>query len=168
MTDCVFCPGNWDNLDIVERNLLKSQEIAIIRPLNPVTDGHVLVISSVHSRNATVLPWSVSSALMSIGAAYIDKLGIQANIITSIGPDATQTVFHTHLHVVPRRPGDRLPLPWTLQQMRRDRESIIEGMLPHPKQDGSCQGQCDTCDARERGLIEGMTNPRRPIRPEEL
>lgn len=34
-------------------------------------------------------------------------------IITSIGANATQTVRHTHLHVVPRRPGDGLALPWT-------------------------------------------------------
>lgn len=36
-------------------------------------------------------------------------------VITSIGADATQTVFHTHIHVVPRRPGDGLTLPWTGQ-----------------------------------------------------
>jgi histidine triad (HIT) family protein len=35
------------------------------------------------------------------------------NIITSAGSDATQTVFHLHLHVVPRRAGDGLALPWT-------------------------------------------------------
>jgi histidine triad (HIT) family protein len=34
------------------------------------------------------------------------------NIITSAGRDATQTVDHLHLHLVPRRPGDGLALPW--------------------------------------------------------
>ena len=39
----------------------------------------------------------------------------ESNLITSIGPAATQTVPHLHLHLVPRRPGDGLPLPWTPQ-----------------------------------------------------
>jgi histidine triad (HIT) family protein len=38
------------------------------------------------------------------------------NIITSVGAEATQTVFHLHLHVVPRRFGDGLALPWTGQE----------------------------------------------------
>jgi diadenosine tetraphosphate (Ap4A) HIT family hydrolase len=41
--------------------------------------------------------------------------GLQANIITSIGPAASQTVMHTHLHIVPRTEGDGLHLPWTGQ-----------------------------------------------------
>lgn len=39
-----------------------------------------------------------------------------ANIITSRGSAATQTVYHLHLHVVPRREGDGLGLPWTDRQ----------------------------------------------------
>ncbi len=35
------------------------------------------------------------------------------NLITSAGREATQTVFHLHIHVVPRRDGDGLALPWT-------------------------------------------------------
>jgi histidine triad (HIT) family protein len=35
------------------------------------------------------------------------------NLIVSKGPSATQTVAHLHLHIVPRRPGDGLALPWS-------------------------------------------------------
>lgn len=38
------------------------------------------------------------------------------NLITSRGPAATQTVPHLHLHLIPRREGDGLTLPWTAQQ----------------------------------------------------
>jgi len=42
-----------------------------------------------------------------------------ANIITSKGREATQSVFHLHVHVVPRQADDDLPLPWTPQQPAR-------------------------------------------------
>lgn len=87
----------------------------IIRPLNPVIEGHLLVIHRVHSQDASADP-DVAADLMHVAATYIGYEGLQANIITSIGPHATQTVFHTHLHIVPRREGDGLPLPWMPQQ----------------------------------------------------
>lgn len=114
MTDCVFCPDNWPNLNIVENRY----SAAIINPLAPVTDGHVLVIGRVHYANAAEGP-NQASWLVSIAADYIRRQGIEANIITSIGPAATQTVMHTHTHVVPRRPGDGLMLPWTPQHARK-------------------------------------------------
>jgi histidine triad (HIT) family protein len=42
-----------------------------------------------------------------------DEVVGSCNIITSTGSSATQTVFHLHLHVVPRSTGDGLTLPWT-------------------------------------------------------
>lgn len=44
-----------------------------------------------------------------------------ANLITSKGEPATQSVFHLHVHVVPRADGDGLPLPWTPQHATRAR-----------------------------------------------
>lgn len=118
MTDCVFCPSNWDNLDIVERPLHEQEFGAgrwlIINPLNPVTEGHVLVICSEHSQDASEDVY-LAGDLMLLAADYVRKQGIQANIITSIGPDATQSVFHTHVHIVPRTPDDGLCLPWSFQ-----------------------------------------------------
>lgn len=114
---CPFCPDSWDSLDIVYR---PSGDKAILNPLNPVTDGHVLVIHREHSADAGDNP-EIASDLMFSAAMWVARMGVEANIITSIGPNATQTVFHTHLHVVPRRLNDDLPLPWTPQQMDRER-----------------------------------------------
>lgn len=118
---CVFCPDNWDNLDIIEQESFAQCDVAILNPLKPVTEGHVLVIGSLHTDNASELPWTVSSTLMAVAGTWVAEKGIQANIITSIGPLATQTVMHTHLHVVPRRENDDLPLPWTPQHMEQER-----------------------------------------------
>lgn len=116
MSDCPFCPDNWPNLDIRKSD----NGLAIITPLNPVTPGHVLAIDAEHTADAAANP-RVAGDIMTFAAAWVRDQGIEANIITSIGPLATQTVFHTHLHVVPRRLNDDLPLPWTPQQMERER-----------------------------------------------
>lgn len=123
---CPFCATNWENLDIVERWMPSGPagSVAVVRPLNPVTDGHVLVVHREHDQNAAASFEATrrASVLVAIAAEYVNLRGLQANIITSIGPDATQTVFHTHVHVVPRRPGDGLTLPWTGQKKAGGRQ----------------------------------------------
>lgn len=109
MSDCPFCLHNWTHLQIVDRNATGS--IAAIKPLHPVTPGHILVIHAKHTESAAEDP-EQAGYLTAFAAKYIARHNLEANIITSIGPNATQTVEHTHVHVVPRTAGDGLMLPW--------------------------------------------------------
>ncbi|WP_456228936.1 HIT family protein [Streptomyces sp. YJ-C3] len=79
-------------------------------PLAAVTPGHVLVIPRAHVADVGVDP-AVSARTMRRAAELAADLG-ECNIITSRGESATQTVFHLHLHVLPRYPEDGLALPW--------------------------------------------------------
>lgn len=88
-----------------------SQESVAIVPLNPVVPGHVIVIPRRHVADAAEYP-AITAEVM-YDAATLARDHQSANIITSIGAPATQTVFHLHIHVVPRREGDGLALPWT-------------------------------------------------------
>ncbi|MEU0937666.1 HIT domain-containing protein [Embleya sp. NPDC005971] len=84
-----------------------------IVPLDPVAPGHVLVIPREHVADIAEDQF-VSGATMQRAAELADEVG-DCNVITSRGRAATQTVFHLHLHVVPRTAGDGLTLPWTGQ-----------------------------------------------------
>ncbi|SFX76260.1 HIT domain-containing protein (plasmid) [Streptomyces atratus] len=76
------------------------------------TDGHLLVLPRDHVANFTTDP--VVSATVQLRAAELaGQIGGQWNYPTSCGPDATQTVFHLHGHLVPRAAGGGLALPWT-------------------------------------------------------
>lgn len=108
VVDCPFCLENWSGLTVVET----AGDVAFVVPLNPVTPGHVLAIHKNHTCDAADEPW-VARELMFAASAYVGRHDIQANLITSIGAAATQTVFHTHLHVVPRLLDDGLMLPWS-------------------------------------------------------
>ncbi|MER6020172.1 HIT family protein [Streptomyces anulatus] len=109
---CVFCGivAGLAPADIVR----EWEDVIAIRPLNPVTPGHVLVIP--HTHVADVGEHPLVSARTMACAAELTSVLPAANVITSKGRAATQTVAHLHLHVVPRTAGDDLPLPWTPQQ----------------------------------------------------
>jgi histidine triad (HIT) family protein len=77
-------------------------------PLGPVVDGHVLVIPKQHVADMAEDP-AVSAVAMRAASELATP---PCNIITSAGSEATQSVFHLHLHIVPRRANDGLTLPW--------------------------------------------------------
>lgn len=115
MRPCVFC-------DIVEgkapATIVKSWPDALaFTPLDPVTIGHTLVVPRVHVANFTTDP-DVTMRTMARAAMLAREMEPAGhwNLITSKGQHATQTVEHLHVHLVPRRLGDELPLPWTPQQ----------------------------------------------------
>ena len=107
---CVFC-------DIVEgrapaRFVYTWPETVAFVPLNPVTPGHILVVPRDHVADFAEEP-DITANTMARAAEAAEHIGGDMNLITSRGADATQTVFHLHVHLVPRRSGDGLHLPWT-------------------------------------------------------
>jgi histidine triad (HIT) family protein len=108
---CAFCDYAGPN-----PMLLDLGDVFVIEPLNPVTPGHVLVVPRAHQDDALANP-DVFARVSKVAALWADDAGMEScNIITSVGAAATQTVGHLHVHVVPRRRGDGLMLPWTSQQ----------------------------------------------------
>lgn len=86
-------------------------------PLRPASAGHTLVIPRRHVMGITDLDTptahELTDAILAVArivesAFHPDGL----NVVQSTGAAATQTVFHVHVHVVPRRVGDDLPSPW--------------------------------------------------------
>jgi histidine triad (HIT) family protein len=104
---CVFCEiaGGREPAVVVRE---WPDTVAIV-PLEPVVDGHVLVIPRCHVEDAAENP---EVTAVTFGRAA--EISVRPfNLITSAGPEATQTVPHLHVHVVPRREGDGLALPWS-------------------------------------------------------
>lgn len=84
-------------------------------PLDPVTPGHILVVPQRHFASPAGDPSAYGLASCD-AARFAAEQPDDFNLIVSSGRDATQTVFHTHIHVVPRREGDGMHLPWTGQK----------------------------------------------------
>lgn len=111
---CVFC--DYEGPSPVLEFL---HDCLIFEPLNPVAEGHVIVVPKRHVASVgEARLWeeedsrTVADAFRT--AAFWSQVNHEAfNIIASSGEAATQTIRHLHVHVIPRRPGDGLALPWT-------------------------------------------------------
>ncbi|MGM0688061.1 MAG: HIT family protein [Bacillota bacterium] len=105
MTDCVFC--NRESLEIVAENKLA----LAFYDACPVSKGHILVIPKRHVENyfdASPEEHNAISQLIFRVRQYLDKKYSPHayNIGANVGRDAGQTVFHFHVHVIPRYRGD--------------------------------------------------------------
>jgi histidine triad (HIT) family protein len=107
--NCPFC------VKIQERSV-KSEGPYVVSfvPLNPATPGDMLFVPRVHVPDAGTMP-RLTAEVMYHACMYAAQQGKDFNIITSAGMDASQTVFHLHIHYVPRTKDDGLTLPWTGQ-----------------------------------------------------
>lgn len=96
-------------------------------PHNPVTKGHTLVIPRVHVADFATDP-EVSAATMRRAAEAASGIRPDGpmNLITSWGSAATQSVFHLHLHLVPRAENDGLALPWYSGRTRKATTHVVE------------------------------------------
>jgi len=108
-TPCVFC-DILDGLSPAVQVQETGTSITIV-PLTPVVPGHVLFIPRRHVEDASTDPWLTGQVMMD-ASAYAARAGGEFNLVTSAGRAATQSVFHLHIHYVPRSTSDQLMLPW--------------------------------------------------------
>lgn len=115
MIGCVFCAivNGSSPAEFIQHD--GSSFAPAFVPLGPVVPGHVLFVPRGHFSDAASDPLATAH-VMRYAAAYAKEQERPFNLITSAGSEATQTVFHLHVHYVPRAAGDGLPLPWTPQQ----------------------------------------------------
>lgn len=111
--NCPFCAIIHDRGRLQTRMIADWVEIIAFEPLRPVAPGHVLVVPVAHVQDAVEDP-DVTAETMRHAAILAATLPPASwNVVTSVGAQATQSVFHLHIHLVPRRPGDGLLLPWS-------------------------------------------------------
>jgi histidine triad (HIT) family protein len=113
---CIFCKIAAGELPAT---VVASDDRAVaFMDINPATRGHVLVIPRTHAEDihdvaAEDLAASAALAARIAGLAR-ERLGADGvNLLNSSGAAAWQTVFHFHIHVIPRYRSDPLRLPWT-------------------------------------------------------
>jgi histidine triad (HIT) family protein len=114
--DCIFCK-------IVAREIPaliieEDDDVLAFMDIAPATRGHALVIPKKHAADLWEIEpdqlAAVAKAAQRVAMRMRDRLAPDGlNLVNSNGPAAWQTVFHFHVHVIPRYVGDPLRLPWT-------------------------------------------------------
>ncbi|TPG25229.1 HIT family protein [Mycolicibacterium hodleri] len=129
---CVFCAIVAGDAPAIR--VYSDDDYLAILDIRPIVRGHVLVIPRAHTVDLTDTPPEVVANLMRIGqriakAARASELHADGNnIVVNDGKAAFQSVFHIHLHVAPRKIGDKLSFAKGLV-VRRDPDREATGRI---------------------------------------
>ena len=118
--ECGFCRivnGEKESWTVYEDDLVKA-----FLDINPISEGHTLIISKKHYENIYDIPENILKRIVvvtkKLAKAYVCALNVKGvNVLHASGKEAQQSVFHFHLHLVPRHPNDGLDL-WYKSQPR--------------------------------------------------
>lgn len=130
MSECIFC--RIAEGEIPSATIYEDEDFRVILDLGPASKGHALIIPKQHYANLYELPDELASKAMVLAKRIITKMkdvvGCDGyNLVQNNGESAGQTVFHFHLHLIPRNEGDQVGVTWkpgTLTE--EDKKEILE------------------------------------------
>lgn len=113
--NCIFC--KIANGDIPSKMIYEDDDFKVILDLGPATKGHALILPKNHYRSLYDLPDTAASKVMllakKMAIQMTDKLKCDGfNLVQNNEEAAGQTVFHFHLHLIPRYKEDGQTLGW--------------------------------------------------------
>lgn len=114
--DCIFC--KIANGEIPSSTVYEDEDFRVILDLGPAAKGHALILPKEHLKDVCELDPAVAAKVLplgaKIGAAMKKSLGCAGfNLVQNNGEAAGQTVFHFHVHVIPRYEGGPSMVTWT-------------------------------------------------------
>ena len=112
---CIFC--KIANGEIPAATLYEDEDMRVILDLGPASKGHALVLPKEHAPNLFELPDELAAKAIvtakRIGKRLYEGLGCDGfNVVQNNGETAGQTVFHFHMHLIPRYKGDTVSVGW--------------------------------------------------------
>lgn len=113
--NCIFC--KIANGGIPSATLYEDEDFRVILDLGPATRGHALILPKEHYANVIALPEEVTAKAFILAKKMAAKMmevlhcdGV--NVVQNNGEAAGQTVFHFHIHLIPRYEGDGAGVTW--------------------------------------------------------
>ena len=132
MADCIFCKiagGEIPSYTVYEDN-----DFRAIMDIAPASKGHVIILPKVHAADVFELEEDIASKIyvvaQKIAKAVKEATGCDGvNILQNNGEAAGQTVFHYHMHLIPRYKEDEVTIAWTPGTLAEEvKKQILEEM----------------------------------------
>lgn len=113
--DCLFCKIVAGELPSVRVD--EDERTVAFMDIAPATRGHALVVPRAHAPDLLTVDAADLAACAAAARRLAGRMGERlgadgVNLLNACGPAAWQTVFHFHIHVIPRYHDDPLRLPW--------------------------------------------------------
>ena len=128
--DCIFC--KLANGDIPTNSLYEDDIVKVIFDAGPASDGHVLILPKNHYDDIYSMDEDTAAHIFKVATriakAYKQSLDYEGlNIVQNNGEAAGQTVFHFHIHLIPRYEGDHAGVTWKPGTLTDEqREEILQ------------------------------------------
>ena len=128
--NCIFC--KIANGGIPSATLYEDEDFRVILDLGPATRGHALILPKEHYANVIALPEEVTAKAFilakKMAAKMMEVLHCDGdNVVQNNGEAAGQTVFHFHIHLIPRYVGDGAGVTWAPGTLTDEtREEILK------------------------------------------
>lgn len=113
--DCIFC--KIANGEIPTNSIYEDENFNVIMDISPASKGHCIILPKTHAANLYELPdeWCEKIMLVAKKCSIVLKevLGCEGiNVLQNNGEIAGQTVFHLHVHLIPRYQDDKVNIKW--------------------------------------------------------
>ncbi len=126
MSDCIFC--KIANGEIPSATLYEDRDFRVILDLGPATKGHALILPKTHYADLTEIPEELAGKATALAKKIVTAMKTALpcdgyNVVQNNGLAAGQTVFHYHVHLIPRYTDDHAGIGWkpgTLTEEIRD------------------------------------------------
>lgn len=130
--NCIFC--KIANGEISSKTLYEDDNFRVILDQGPATRGHALILPKEHYANLFELPEETAGEVMKLAKKMITKmkerLGCEGfNLVQNNGDLAGQTVFHFHMHVIPRYRADGQKIGWKPQEATQEELEEIKNTI---------------------------------------
>ena len=115
MSDCIFC--KIANGEIPSATLYEDEDFRVLLDLGPASKGHALILPKAHAANIYEISDDMAAKAMILAKKMATKMTEALkcdgfNIVQNNGEPAGQTVFHFHMHLIPRYEGDQVGITW--------------------------------------------------------
>ena len=130
--NCIFC--KIANGEIPSKTLYEDDKFRVILDLGPATRGHALILPKDHYKNIYVIPDEMAADAMILAKKMAIKMtqALHAdgfNIVQNNNEIAGQTVFHFHIHLIPRYEGDGQNINWVPGEMSQEELGEIKKQI---------------------------------------
>ena len=132
MENCIFC--KIANGEIPAATIYEDEDFRVILDLGPASKGHALILPKAHAANLFELPDDLAAKAMlvakKVGGKLKEALGCDGlNLVQNNGEAAGQTVFHFHMHLIPRYEKDDVTISWKQGTITEElKEEIVSKM----------------------------------------
>lgn len=130
--DCIFC--KLANGVIPTNSIYEDEDFNVILDLAPATKGHALILPKAHADNLYQLPDETAAKVLvlakKLSTSMTEKLSCDGfNVVQNNGSLAGQTVFHFHMHLIPRYEGDGQRISWKPLEVSGETLTEIKNIL---------------------------------------